>query len=187
MYFQGFSGDYVRRLAEGDRSVEEHFTAYFGELLSIKLRGRVRSRDALEEVRQETFVRVLQTLRHKGLEHPERLGAFVNSVCNNVLLEQFREGVRYSQLNEDFDTRADRRVNLDAPLINGERRRLVKSVLAELPKRDQGLLRMIFFEEIDKTEACERLGVNEDYLRVLMHRAKSRFREKLAKRGASAA
>ena len=42
----------------------------------------------IEDIRQETFLRVLVTLRRKhGLEHPERLGAFVNSVCNNVFLE----------------------------------------------------------------------------------------------------
>ena len=184
MQFHSFDGDYVRRLAEGDRSIEEHFVTYFSELLSIKLRGRVRSRDAMEEIRQETFVRVLQALRQKGgLEHPERLGAFVNSVCNNVLFEKFREEARYNQMNGATVDWPDSRINLDAPLIDQERRRLVESVLAELPRRDQELLRMVFLEEADKAEACERLGVSKDYVRVLLHRALSRFREKLAKRG----
>ena len=188
MGFHEFNEDYVRRLLEGDRSVEGHFTAYFGELLSIKLRGRVRSRDALEEVRQETFVRVLEALRQKGgLEHPERLGAFVNSVCNNVLFEKFREEARHTPMNESANEWPDSRMSLDAPLINQERRRLVDRVLAQLPKRDQKLLRMIFLEEVDTAEACGRLGVGEGYLRVLLHRAKSRFRDKLANRGVSAA
>ena len=40
----------------------------------------------LEDARQETFVRVLTTLKQRGgLDRPETLGAFVNSVCNNVL------------------------------------------------------------------------------------------------------
>ncbi len=46
-------------------------------------------------------------------------------------------------------------------------------------------MRLVFLEEADKVEACGRLGVGEDYLRVLLHRAKTRFRDKLAKRGAS--
>jgi len=137
-------------------------------------------------VRQETFVRVLQALREKGLEHPERLGAFVNSVCNNVLFEQFRAQARYDQMNMDSHDWPDRRIDLDAPLINRERTHLVKSVLAELSEQDQELLRMVFFEELEKTEACERLGVTQGYLRVLLYRAKCHFREKLAKRDVSA-
>ena len=30
-------------------------------------------------------------------QHPERLGAFVNSVCNNVLLEYYRSSTRHDQ------------------------------------------------------------------------------------------
>src|SRR5438105_12319587 len=78
-----FDGDYVRRLADGDPHVEEHFCAYFGELLYIKLRGRVRSTQLIEDVRQETFFRVLRNLRAKGIDHPERLGAYVLAVCHN--------------------------------------------------------------------------------------------------------
>src|SRR5579872_3766647 len=84
---QDFDAQYVSRLTEGDASVEHHFTAYFGQFLNIKLRRRGWATDQIEDIRQETFLRVLQVLRQKqGLEHPERLGAFVNSVCNNIIL-----------------------------------------------------------------------------------------------------
>ena len=182
--FHEFSEDYVRRLVEGDRFAEDHFTAYFGELLYIKLRARARTPEAIEEIRQETFARVLEALRQKGgLQHPERLGAFVSSVCSHVLLEGFRNGARHSQIGQGVDEPVDNRIDLDAPLINQQRRRLVERVLAELPKRDQKLLRMIFLEEADTAEACGRLGVGKGYLRVLLHRAKSRFRDKLANQG----
>ena len=55
-------------------------------------------------------------------------------------------------------------------------------MLDELPEKDRDLLRMFFLEERDKTELCKRFGVNEDYLRVLLHRAKSRFRSMYSKR-----
>lgn len=177
-----FDEDYVRRLAEGDRFVEDHFTAHFGELLYIKLRGRVRSREVIEDVRQETFLRVLQAVRERGgLEHPERLGAFVNSVCNHVLFEKFREQGRYIPINPGSDDWPDSRIDLDAPLIDEERSNVVEGVLAELSKRDRELLRMVL-DGVEAAEACLRLGVDEDYLRVLLHRAKLRFRKKLAKR-----
>jgi RNA polymerase sigma-70 factor (ECF subfamily) len=51
----------------------------------------LRSPAAIEDVCQDTFVRVWVALRsEQGIRQPERLGAFVNSVCNNVLLEHYR-------------------------------------------------------------------------------------------------
>ena len=35
----------------------------------------------------------------------------------------------------------------------------------------------VFLEEAEKTEICGRFRVDRDYLRVLVHRAKNRFRE----------
>ncbi len=179
--FYSFDEAYVRRLAEGDRLVEEHFTAYFGELLYIKLRARVRSPEMIEDVRQETFLRVLQAVRGGGLEHPERLGAFVHSVCNYVLFEKFREEGRYLPMSEGPQDWPDSRIDLDAALIDEQRYRLAESILAELPKRDRDLLRMVL-DGVAGPEACQRLGVEEGYWRVLLHRAKSRFSKKLAQR-----
>ena len=38
------------------------------------------------------------------------------------------------------------------------------------------LLHWLFFEEADKDEVCRRLDIDRNYLRVLLHRAKQRFK-----------
>jgi RNA polymerase sigma-70 factor (ECF subfamily) len=43
-------------------------------------------------------------------------------------------------------------------------------------ERDRDLLRAIFLEEKEKEEICREFGVDREYLRVLLHRAKERFR-----------
>ena len=180
MKFFGFSADYVKRLTEGDPYVEEHFTAYFGELIFLKLRNRLRSPQLIEDIRQETLLRVVRALRtERGIDHPERLGAFVNAVSNNVLREMLRQEGRHEQMDPEADP-ANGRVDLDLPLINEERKRLVESVLAELPWRDRQILRLLYLEERTVPEICRELKVDNDYLRVLTHRAKTRFRNKLA-------
>jgi RNA polymerase sigma-70 factor (ECF subfamily) len=175
LLFHSFDADYLRRLAAGDAVVENHFTTYFGELLGLKLRVRIRSPHLIEDIRQETLLRVLQILRNKGVEHPERFGAFVSAVCNNVLMEMVRADMRHDRLEPEVDP-VDEKVNLDEPLVTQQRRRLVASVLQELPEKDRELLRMLFLEEKDKAEICKKFGVSDDYLRVLLFRAKSRFR-----------
>ena len=181
MQFHSFDQDYLRRLASGDAAVEHHFSSYFGELLSLKLRVRIRSPQLLEDIRQETLLRVLQIVRKKGVEQPERFGAFVSSVCNNVLMEQVRGEMRHPLAEAEYDA-VDERIDLDRPLVTGQQQRQVEAVLDELPAKDCELLRMIFFEERDKSEICKRFDVGEDYLRVLLHRAKARFRSLYTKR-----
>ena len=88
MEFHTFDASYVERLKEGDPATETHFSGYFRNFLSLKLRARRLAISMAEDVQQETMLRVLKALRHgSGVSHPERFGAFVNSVCNNVLLE----------------------------------------------------------------------------------------------------
>jgi RNA polymerase sigma-70 factor (ECF subfamily) len=52
----------------------------------------------------------------------------------------------------------------------------VRQVLDELSERDRRLLREIFLEERDKDAVCRDFGVDRDYLRVLLHRAKQAFK-----------
>ncbi len=179
--FHSFDQDYLRRLASGDAVVEHHFSSYFGDLLLLKLRARIRSSPLIEDIRQETLLRVLRIVRMKGVEHPERFGAFVSGVCSNVMMELLRGEMRHEGFPSGFEP-ADDRVDLDVLLVNQQRRRQVDRILEELPEKDRQLLRMFFLEERDKGEICERFKVRKDYLRVLLHRAKSRFRSMHSKR-----
>ncbi len=125
---QSFDRNYVERLIRGDAETERHFTSYFGDLLLIKLRGRLRSPQLVEDARQETFLRVLNVLRNKGgLEYPERLGAFVNAVCENVLLETFRSSARLQQLPEDASEPVDLAASAESEFVSAERKTLVRS------------------------------------------------------------
>jgi len=181
-----FDRGYVERLAQGDEETERHFTEFFDDLLTIKLRARLRSKHAVDDVRQETYTRVLSTLKQRdGLDRPERLGAFVHSVCNNILLEFYRADGRTQPFPAlDFDP-ADGADDVESSLVNEERRQQVRLLVRQLPPKDRRILSLLFYEECDKDEICRRLGVDRDYLRVLVHRATSKLRLSLRKHSVS--
>jgi len=54
---------------------------------------------------------------------------------------------------------------------------LVRRVLETLPARDANLLRALFVEERDPAEISRSYGVDREYFRILLHKAKQRFRE----------
>jgi RNA polymerase sigma-70 factor (ECF subfamily) len=181
-----FDAEYVRLLTEGDSETERHFVAYFSELIRIKLRSRLRSPQLVEEVRQETFLRVLNTLRRKdGLRHPERLGAFVNTVCNNVMMESIRGESRTNPFPEEGFDPVDSRVNVESDLVTEERKDMVRKILDGLPQKQRDLLQLVFIQEKDKDEVCRLLNVDREYLRVLIHRAKDCFRTSYVKKMAA--
>ena len=171
-----FDDDYIDKLRSGELEVERHFAAHFGHLLEIKLRARLRSRTHVEDARQETLLRVFATIRNPTKRQPENLGAFVNAVCNNVLLELFRAESRTTAMSEDSPEPVDRRPSPEMEVVTADRRRTVDRVLAEMTPRDRELIRGVFLEEADKDEVCRLHQVDREYLRVLLHRAKARFR-----------
>ena len=63
MELSTFDSGYVERLRSGHPETERHFVTYFSELLLIKLRARFFPPDVIEDVRQETFTRVLRAVR----------------------------------------------------------------------------------------------------------------------------
>ena len=177
MELQSFDESYVDRLRAGDFRTQEHFVAYFSELIQLKLRSRLNSPQAIEDVRQETFTRVFVALRGGKIRQPERLGAFVNSMCNNVLLEHYRASSRDSSL-EDEEQQDFPAVSVDVlgALAAKQMADKIREILDEMPERDRRLLKEVFLDEREKDDVCRDFGVDRDYLRVLLHRAKQSFK-----------
>jgi RNA polymerase sigma-70 factor (ECF subfamily) len=175
--FFAFDKGYVERLRVGDRTTEDHFVAYFEQLLRIKLRARTLTSDKVEDLRQETFIRVIAAVRREGgVRQPERFGAFVNSICNNVLLEHYRTSAKNQPLDDAHFEIPDRVLDLEGMLVTKQSSARVRQVLDGMPQKDRDLLRAIFLEEKEKDDVCREFGVDRDYLRVLLHRAKDKFR-----------
>jgi len=177
LQLQSFDESYVERLRAGDFRTQEHFVAYFSELIQLKLRSRLSSAQAIEDVRQETFTRVFAALQAGKIRQPDRLGAFVNSMCNNVLLEHYRGSSRDSSLDEDEEQDFPApSVDVLGAIATKQMAQKIRDILEEMPERDRRLLREVFLEERDKDEVCRDFGVDRDYLRVLLHRAKQTFK-----------
>ena len=129
-------------------------------------------------------MRVLTSLKQKGgLASAASLGAFVNAVCNNVLFEQYRATGRTEPMADELDPPDDRETDAETKILADEDRFRVRRALAALPEKERELLTWLFFEERDKDAICRQLNIDRNYLRVLLHRAKARFRDELDRAG----
>ncbi len=177
MQFFPFDKAYLERLRSEDASTEGHFVAYFGELLKIKLRARMLPPDRVNDVSQETFLRVFKAVRKEdAIREPDRLGAFVNSICDNVLREKQRNSFRDQPVEDCHFEIQDKKVDLEGMLDAKRLKERIRQILRQMPKRDRDVLQAIFLEEKEKDEVCREFDVDRGYLRVIVHRAKDRFR-----------
>lgn len=172
-----FDSDYLNALRQRDPVIEAHFVEYFSPILLRVLRRKVRSADQAKEVRQETFLRVLATVRAGGgVRKPEQFEVFVIGVCNNIVLETYREQRRSVALSTLEPEPVADFPSAYALVLAGEISRNVRRMLSQLDVSDQNILQAMLLDQQNKDEICHQLRVSPRYLRVLLCRAKKRFR-----------
>ena len=175
---QTFDEAFVARLRQADPVAEQEFFAHFNAVIWIKLRSSVRSVELIEDIRQETLFRVLRYLRSdKPLQNPQRLGAFVYGVCRNVTREMQRSQRRHPQLLETAPDPVDPRSGTGEEIAAWEREQIIRELLEELSPRDREVLGAMYLEQVDRNEICRRTGMSESHFRVVLHRARLRFRD----------
>jgi RNA polymerase sigma-70 factor (ECF subfamily) len=176
-----FDENYLQALARRDADAENFLVAHFSRPVRTKLRVRLRSVDLIQDAQQETFLRVLRYFHQgKTLDNPGSLPGFVHSVCHRVALEFLRSHTRQSQMPENGPETVDPGCGPEARAVSEERRKMVAQVLSEMPEKDRILLRRVCLEEEDKDLVCREYQVDRNYLRVLLHRARNRFRVVMA-------
>jgi RNA polymerase sigma-70 factor (ECF subfamily) len=170
-----FNATYVHSLRQGDPTTEEHFVSHFSPILLRKLRRKLRSAELADDLRQETFLRVLTLLRsERGVRNPERFEILVLAVCNNVLLETYREQKKIVQMEPEFDLPSSA-PSPAARLMADETGEHVRKLLSRMKPEVRAILQAAFLEEQDRDEICKRFGVSRNYLRLVLYRAKKMF------------
>jgi RNA polymerase sigma-70 factor (ECF subfamily) len=182
----------VRRLRDGD---EQAFTAlverYHSALLGLAL-SFVPSRAVAEEVVQDTWLAVLRGLA--GFEERSSLRTWLFTILVNrarstgvrearsvpvadagpaVDASRFGPSGTWAVPPEHWIEEADSR--LDAVKLS----QLLRDGLAVLPPRQREVLLLRDVQGLTSAEVCQVLSISEANQRVLLHRGRSRLRQRL--------
>jgi RNA polymerase sigma-70 factor (ECF subfamily) len=148
------------------------------ERLRLKLRYKVlyhlgHNCADVDDVVQETLVRFFRAEQRQTIRNTEELGAFLNGVCRNVILEHRRRIKREPPADPDMPI-PDVGVRPEAEVL--EMRDSIDNGLRELAERDRMILRSLYLEGKDKEAICKEWGMSDAQFRVVLFRAKGRFR-----------
>jgi RNA polymerase sigma-70 factor, ECF subfamily len=169
--------EYLEALRRRDSEAEEYLASSFSRQVRTTLRKKFHSAEIVEDATQETFLRVLLFFQSgKTLRAASSLPSFVKAVSIYVSLEMLRERGQGAPTTEELPERIDNLRDPESMAVFGERREIVRRALRQVDGKDAHLLRRVFFEEADKDQICQELKISRQYLRVMVHRAKLRFK-----------
>jgi RNA polymerase sigma factor (sigma-70 family) len=144
-----------------------------------------RSQHDAEDVRAETFLRVLQAIRGNRIRSAESLGSFVLGVTHNVLREL------YARRRQSADLIPAEEAELAIPsheqfYMDQEVRLAIQRTIGRLKPREQLVLRLLIYDELSSEEVARRVAIAPERVRLVKSRALKHFREihkRLARRG----
>jgi len=150
-------------------------------VIDLMLAVRGWDRERAHDIRQKTLLQVLINLHRGGsIESPDRFAPYVIGVFRNKVREEIRDRLRYPQAPEIEPVGESS--SAEDEFVTSRNKERTAAVLNEMPERDRQVIQLVFLEEAEREEACHRLGVDRDSLRVRLHRAARRFRESYLKR-----
>jgi RNA polymerase sigma-70 factor, ECF subfamily len=166
----------VARIRQGDAEAEAVLYEKFYARVYFTALSETHSKEDAEDVRAETFLRVIQALRQDKLRSADALPSFIVGITLNVLRELVRQKYRVDSLEDhEYDIASDS--SLESALLDAETSRALEEAARELKPREQQFLRMYYYEELPKEEIARKLGIKEERLRLIKSRALQRFKE----------
>lgn len=177
-------GELATSVSAGDVMAEGAVYEKYSERVFFLALSERFSRDDAEDIRAETFLRVLQALREGKLRKPDSLPSYIVGIALNVMREHKRQ-------RAGTDSLTDREYEIpggdspEAAFLDKEVSRAIEEMATQLKPRERQFLRMFYYEELPKEEIARTLGIKEERLRLIKSRALKSFRgiyEKL-KRG----
>lgn len=166
----------VEEIRRGQTAAEAAlYEKYADRIYYLALKERHSPADA-EDVRAETFLRVLQAIRSGGLRSPQALASFILGTAHNVIRESARRASRTDQITDEDIKRREQSAHY-SPFRDTDVDQAIERTLRRLKPREQAFMRMYYYEERPNEEIARLLGIKEERLRLIKSRAQKTFRD----------
>jgi RNA polymerase sigma-70 factor, ECF subfamily len=128
----------------------------------------------VDDIVQEALMRFMLAARQDKIHNIAALGAFLNGICRNVVSEYRRRNMRDEPMPEVVPEPPGRSIP-ESELF--EMREAIEQGIQQLSERDRRVLRAFYLEEKSKDEILRQTGMTDENFRVVLCRAKERFRQ----------
>jgi len=170
----------VVAVARGDWDAEAAIIKKYGPALMYILQREVRDQSVAQDLYQQSFLIVIQRLRKRGLDEPDKLAAFLLGVARHLVKAYRRGAARFLEAPDVIQNMEDQ---APSPYEQASHSQELKSVRAAIQRlsvpRDRDLLTRCYLMGEDKEIICEALGLDSRQFNRAIHRARLRLKKEI--------
>ncbi len=144
-----------------DTLLRRHQSKLFSYILRI-----VKNRDIADDIFQETFVKIIMTLKQGRYAESGKFGAWLTRIAHNLIIDHFRQEKSENSISTDDEdvNLLNRRdlcdENIEDLLINDQIRTDVRRIIEALPEAQREVLMMRYYSDMSFKEIADATGVS---------------------------
>ncbi|RZN81379.1 MAG: sigma-70 family RNA polymerase sigma factor [Winogradskyella sp.] len=127
--------------------------------------SKVFDRDITEDVFQDTFIKVIRTLKRGKYNEEGKFLPWVMRIAHNLVIDHFRRNSRMPKFDNAgefsiFSVLSDSALNAEKMIIKDQVESDVRRIIEELPDDQKQVLVMRMYQDMSFKEISERTGVS---------------------------
>ena len=140
--------------------INRHQARLYGFIFS-----KIQDRDATEDVFQDTFIKVIRTLKRGNYNEQGKFLPWVMRIAHNLVIDYFRKNNRMPKFKNkgDFDifsVLSDESPNAENKIVENQIADHVRILLEELPEDQKTVIKMRIYQDMSFKEISENTGVS---------------------------
>ncbi len=149
----------------GDESALKTLILRYEQQIFTYILSSVKNRELAEDLFQDTFIKVINTLRTGGYKDEGKFPQWVTRIANNLKIDYYRKEQRLPLFESNgefniFDTLGVEDPSMEQKLIQEQIYRDIQSLLQYLPKEQKEVIEMRIYQGISFKEIAEMTNVS---------------------------
>ena len=155
----------VKFYIEGDERSLEMLIKRHKQRIYNFIYSKVFDRDLTEDIFQDTFIKVIRTLKLGNYNEEGKFVSWVMRIAHNLVIDHFRKNSRIPKFesNNDFDIFSvlkDNEIDVENKMIKDQILIEVKKIINLLPYDQKEVLVYRYYNELSFKEISEKTGVS---------------------------
>ncbi|APG64823.1 RNA polymerase subunit sigma-24 [Tenacibaculum todarodis] len=127
--------------------------------------SKIQNRDITEDIFQDTFIKVIRTLKKGSYNEEGKFLPWVMRISHNLVIDHFRKSNRMPKFrNTDefdiFSVLSDGTLNAEKKMVKEQISADVRELIEELPEEQKEVLKMRIYNDMSFNEISENTGVS---------------------------
>ena len=155
----------VSNYIQGEEKALEVLINRHNQRISSFIYSKVLDRDVTEDIFQDTFIKVIKTLKKGSYSEEGKFLPWVMRIAHNLVIDHFRRNKRMPKFegSDDFNIFSvigDDQLNAEKQIIKNQIDTDLRSLIEELPDDQREVLLMRIYKDMSFKEISENTGVS---------------------------